>query len=483
MDVAKSLRKGVDTVPHLNASGKPGECRAWSCEPDLIAPTPRTPENRHEVRSRHKRRTEPGEISLHWGLKIPPRPDPGATYGMRNARGENVEENFRSGQKLGIAEYMQSRGESIYYSKIREPLGATYRRGHTLPEAGHSFGKALPRDEFDAKETIFPRDVTPDLPEDRERYKKTHQDYDPGETARRQYIWPDKIACDPHFRFGMQDQDSRLLRGQGVKGALTSRYADEAGYARTRVVKRTSEDHRQVANDQLGSARNMLQGEPPVPAGHAFGLKGPSDLISAAEAVRGFYSVEEQAPDHDLGRCALPGRRNFATRRPFGIPSVRTDVIAPPPERRSVANATNYGDDHSAFTLIYPSKFGYRGVKEADFIIRRPKDDLRALLMGAGYSIADEAMEEVWDVALQVYGDGQPLVSLEVFTAFLAHRMSTVGEQMHQSATEATMQRRVSENADIVTAVEPGAEVVHGKNESGTGEAEELEPVTEIAYG
>mmetsp|Transcript_154884 Transcript_154884/g.288863 ORF Transcript_154884/g.288863 Transcript_154884/m.288863 type:complete len:498 (-) Transcript_154884:58-1551(-) len=448
-DLTKSMRKGVDTAPHLMTGGKRGECPAWSCEPDIIVPTPRTPEGRAEIMQRHKRRTEAGEITVHWGLKGTPRPDPGDGYGVRSSRGENVEDNFRSGQKVGIAEYVNMRGESIYYSTTREPLGASYSRCHQLPDETKQqsfpgFGKALVRDDYDAKDTIFPRNVEPEKPEDSERYKQTHQNWEPGETASRKYVWPDKIVGDPHFRFGIRDQEGGSLQaGKGVKNVLNN--ATDEG---TRIVKQTSEVYRQVANDQLGTSRNMMQGEPPLPAGHAYGVKSSADQISASELVRGFYSVPEQGPDHDLGRCVMPGRRNFATRRPFGVPSVRTDVVAPAIEKRSVANSTNYGDDQGAFTLIYPSRFGCRGVSETDFKIRRPKQDISALLQGAGYQLPDELFEEIWNVAVQAFGDGRPLVSLEAYTAFLTDRMSS-GGQTQRSLGGGTTHRSVGDSADM----------------------------------
>lgn len=458
-DLTKSMRKGVDTVPHVMSSGKKGECPAWSCQPDIIVPTPRTPEGRAEIMQRHKRRTEAGEITVHWGLKGTPRPDPGDGYGVRSNKNENVEDNFRAGQKVGIAEYMNMRGESIYYSTSREPLGGSYLRGHQLPEqtkqrSFNGFGKALDRDEFDAKEAIFPRNVEPDKAEDSERYKRTHQNWEPGENASRKYVWPDKIVGDPHFRFGVHDQEQGSLQaGKGVKGVLSNANADEGGFPMTRVVKQTSEVYRQVANDQLGTTRNMMQGSPPVAASHAFGVKSSADQITAAELVKGFYTVPEQGPDHDLGRCVMPGRRNFHTRRPFGVPSVRTDVVAPPAEKRSVASSTNYGDDHDAFTLIYPSKLGSRGVSQADFHMRRPQHEIKALLGGAGYQLSDEEFEEVWNVAVQAFGDGMPAVSLEAIMYFLTERMSS-GAQTQRSLGGGTTHRSVSESADMASATE-----------------------------
>merc|ERR1719181_460619 len=55
--VMPSQKKGVDTVPHIPASGKKGEVEPWSSGSEMIMPTPRTPENANEVQKRHRRRT------------------------------------------------------------------------------------------------------------------------------------------------------------------------------------------------------------------------------------------------------------------------------------------------------------------------------------------------------------------------------------------------------------------------------------------
>lgn len=430
----KSFKKGVDTIPNVRASGKPGEVTPWSCAPEIIIPTPRTPDTYNEIQMKHKRRTGPGQITVHWGMKATTHPDPGEGYGVKSNKGENVEQVFRAGQKLGIAEYVQSRGESIYETVQKEPLGKAWCRGHVLPEETKQqvfkgFGKAMVLDNFDAKETIFPRYMQPEKAEDAERYKQTHGAYDPGEPISRKYEWPKAITGNQHFRYGVTDRapGGNLTSGDGAKTALTMDLEQDRSFPRTRVVDRTSENFRQVANDQLGTSRNMLQGRPPVAPGHAFGLKSGTDNIHAGELMRGFYTPSEQRPDVDLGKCTVKGRRNFHTKRPFGVPSVRHDLDAPPHHKRSIASATNYGDDHSAFGVIYPQKFGFRGVADNDFFTRRPADEMRSLLEGAGYKLEDQDFRMLWDDAVQAFGDDSPLVSLEVMLNILGHWMSVTG--------------------------------------------------------
>lgn len=451
--VLKSARKCVDTVPHIRASGKKGEIAPWLCEPNLILPSPSTPE-RNDVLNRHKKRTAPGEITVHWGLQTVTKPNPGDGYGIKSDKGDNVAQNFRSGQKLGIEEYMQSRGEAIYKSVQQEPLGASFIRGYKFPDdpMKRAFGKECPKDEFDAKECVFPKWADDDTDDNKERYKKTHGAYDPGEMISRKYEWPQKITANPHFRFGVTDAGpvGSLQNGVGAKSVLTMDKEIDNTLPRTRIGKKTAENFREVANDQLATSRNLLQGQPPVPAGHSFGLKSGADMTHAGELVRGFYSPEEQMPDSDLGKCTVKGRRNFQSRRPFGTPTVRLDLEAPPHHKRSVASCTNYGDDHDAYGLIYPEKFGHRGVSDTDFVQRRPPGDLRQLVEGAGYKLNDDQFQMLWDEGVRLFGDEEQLVSLEIYLALLADWMSQTGVPL-QSVKQTQDLSVTSQNMDVTS--------------------------------
>jgi hypothetical protein len=366
-------------------------------------------------------------------------------YGVSSNKGESAEQLFKAAQKLGIAEYVQSRGESVYETVRKEPLGKSWKRGYSMPEetaqpSFKGFGKEICLDEFSGKEIIFPRYMEPEREEDKEMYKRTHGAYEPGEPTSRKYDWPAKITRNEHFSFGVTDRtNGNFTSGDGAKTALTMDLDQGADghlqMPRTRIVDRVAESYRQVANDRLGTSRNMLQGRPPLPTGHAYGLKSGRDNTHAGELMRGFYTASEQRPDQDLGKCTLKGRRNFHTKRPFGVPSVRHDLDIPPTHKRSIASSTNYGDDHSAFTLLYPSKFGFRGVADSDFFARRPVDEMRSLLEGAGYTLEDQDFRMLWDEGVQMYGDEHELVSLEVMLNILGHWMSVTGVKPGQSVS------------------------------------------------
>ena len=173
-------------------------------------------------------------------------------------------QNFRAGQQFGVAEYLNTRAESIYHSSKYEPLGKPHVRGHIMPphlredsKSFAGFGKKIKRDD-DAKGIIYPAFMV-ESEDAKEMYKKTHAEWEPGESASRKYKWPTKITEDPHFRFGLADLSEVGLKIKGAKGAMNMEYNDGAAYPLTHIVDKTNEDFRYVATDQLGTTRNLLQ--------------------------------------------------------------------------------------------------------------------------------------------------------------------------------------------------------------------------------
>lgn len=95
----------------------------------------------------------------------------------------------------------------------------------------------------------------------------------------------------------------------------------------------------------------------------AFGASiTPADEWTAADCIRGNYSVEDQMPDADLGKSVSKGYRNFTTdpHRVFGVPTIRNDI--PAKAKASVADHQNYGNDADAASLLHPSRFAPIGV-------------------------------------------------------------------------------------------------------------------------
>ena len=60
--------------------------------------------------------------------------------------------------------------------------------------------------------------------------------------------------------------------------------------------------------------------------------------------------------------------------RPYGIPTVRTDLAAPRIKR--VSDHTNYGDGATAYELLYPTLLSLRGVYEEHLFCPRTKEEV-----------------------------------------------------------------------------------------------------------
>uniref|UniRef100_A0A672TJH8 EFHB C-terminal EF-hand domain-containing protein n=2 Tax=Strigops habroptila TaxID=2489341 RepID=A0A672TJH8_STRHB len=80
-----------------------------------------------------------------------------------------------------------------------------------------------------------------------------------------------------------------------------------------------------------------------------------------------------------------------------GVPSIHSDL--PAPRIRRLSDRTNYGDDASAYALLFPSVFSQKGVYEKDFLRTRPKAEIAGILRNIGVNISDERFEEIWKQA------------------------------------------------------------------------------------
>jgi len=392
--------------------------KAWPANMHCpIAPSPRTPE-RGALTERHRRRTQPGEMTVHWGLKSVSVPEPDQGYGLKATGGETVQQNFKSGQKSGVAEYRDTVGEAVYRSTSREPLGHGWVRGHALPEYTNSpgfqgFGRPSERCR-PAKEVISPRGVYPESEEVRAQYRRSHGSVEGGEVLTRNYNFP-SAATDPKFRFGSETAKDSSHQGHGVKAALSMDAGGEHHSVPSVVVGPLAVEHfRQATSNHLASPKNLC-------------MKGgdrnvPEDASTCGEVIRGRYPVDEQLPDRDLGRCIVEGRRNFLTRDPFGVPSVRTDRVAPPVEKRSIANFTNWGDCTGAVGVLSPGRLGTSGLEVSDFQAGRTFGELQDIFKGAGLSpFPPEVFQAACATGDEGSGDvGKPTASVEAVMAACA---------------------------------------------------------------
>jgi len=196
--------------------------------------------------------------------------------------------------------------------------------------------------------------------------------------------------------------------------ALAMDRADDGSMPKTRFIQRTSEDYRSVVHPKIAKTKNYQQGKVPVQPGHTFGIKSMSSEVTARSCILGYYGLNEQLPDQDLGRCIKPGRRNVtAESRAFGIPSVRADIPALPVEKRSLADCQNYGDEVGSQALLNPQRFDSQGVPDREYLLRRPKEEIKSLLEAAGYKFSDEDFDAIWTNAVDLFQDSIPRASLD----------------------------------------------------------------------
>eukprot|EP00931_Biecheleriopsis_adriatica_P120297 TRINITY_DN95411_c0_g1_i1.p1 TRINITY_DN95411_c0_g1~~TRINITY_DN95411_c0_g1_i1.p1 ORF type:complete len:511 (-),score=100.76 TRINITY_DN95411_c0_g1_i1:155-1621(-) len=376
-------------------------------QPEVYFPLPQTPINERKYR---RLSHGPGEINVHYGLKDQQLPSEDFRYGVRGQQGASTEQTMKAGMLLGVAAYQNEVAEMVYESRKKEPLGKPFKRGHSLKMLPEGFGNASGVPE-DGKEVIFPVAMKPDTEEIRQMYKYTHNNFNPGERIQRNYNWPHETK-DSTFRFGLGQ--GFVQEGVGARGVLNMDVDDDGTVRKTKLVQKSVEDYRNVCHPKVFLKSHAKQGAegPPIDPEYRFGIKSGVSDYTAASCIKGYYSLEEQLPDQDLGRCVKPGRRNVTTEtRAFGVPSVRTDIPAPPPGKRSCADTMSYGDECSAAALLNPQRFDNRGVPDRDFLIRRPKEELRSLVEACDVEGCD--FDTLWDESVVLFDDGLPLVSLD----------------------------------------------------------------------
>jgi hypothetical protein len=409
-----------DPIPKIQAAGKStavfDDSAAKDLQSEIFFPLPPTP----RTLQRFRRDYVPGTINHHWGYhdnKLPPK---NFAYGVQTNTGITAGKCLEAGKKEGIAEYVQMRGEQVYASTKREPLGVGINRGYNFPKAtedpefkyGYKFQDS---NQIPGKLVLFPRGVKPDDEATHERYVKTHGSYDPGEMIKRGYDWPadpkSGQQLDPkNFAFGLKDP---LGSADTAKSALTMDRNGDMTYPATRIVPLTAEAYREVAQDPLGRAKNDMQGPQPLPPDHAYGIKCVGSDTTVGDCLRGWYTREEQMAEFDLGKCQKVGRRNVPpeNNRAFGVPSIRVDKGKP--ARRSLADTFNYGDEAGASALLHPQRFELMGVPDEEFLLRRDREELKSILDCAG--IEAPHYEAIFPAAAQLFEDGQELVSLDAY--------------------------------------------------------------------
>jgi hypothetical protein len=305
----------------------------------------------------------------------------------------------------------------VYASTKREPLGKSFSRGHELPTAlvtGETpfgvQGEVKPTSS-QVKDLVFPIDsltMTGDAhgSSAHEMYIKTHGNYAPGQQRRRGYDWGASGIDPDTATFGGLDKEQYL---EGVAKALNP-LRDENNKAAAVIVHKSVEDFKSTNNDELGRVKNLGHGEKPSEE-HIYGV--PSRRFvewGAGRLLKGDYGEQEQAPDPDLGKSLRQGYRNqpdaVDPNRAFGVPCIRNDLPQRDANSKSVADNTNYGNEASAVSLIFPSAGAERGVVESDYVKPYDKVELQNFYASTGIPMDQEEFDSAFETACELDGAG-----------------------------------------------------------------------------
>ncbi|GMH38274.1 hypothetical protein BSKO_06158 [Bryopsis sp. KO-2023] len=343
---------------------------------------------------------EPGQTVRHWGVAADPVPK--GTFGVKSVslEGENVASYLKCYPETDLGQWLNDRKEHIYASAQGEPLGRSCNRGHRIPGGlgtARPFGILSGAQEKEAaclaRQITFP-DEDPEneeTPQAHELYVRSHGAYAPGEQRTRGYDWK-KTGVDPaRYTFGAVDKEDYR---DGVKKALNAEDPSVAGPPK--IIDKKVDDLLTTCTDVLGKPKIVRHGDRRFPEDMTFGnpsIKFQEDGVD--KLITGYYSLEEQQPDVDLGLTLREGWRNVAPDdKVFGVPTVRLDIPAPP--TRSVANMQNYGNDPDANQLIHPTGTAIRGVNEEHYLKGRTKEELRGLLLTSNVDLNDKEFEEIF---------------------------------------------------------------------------------------
>ena len=125
-------------------------------------------------------------------------------HGISSKKSESVGRCFP--RVTGFQSKLRDMDEEIYWSRKNEPLGRRKMTSNPLPPSTHVYGKVLP---VDGSVSDAFKGVPEETEPDRQLYKHTHRDFDPGEQVDRNYKWPHGV--DDTFAFGLRELKSQPI--------------------------------------------------------------------------------------------------------------------------------------------------------------------------------------------------------------------------------------------------------------------------------
>eukprot|EP00605_Chrysophyceae_sp_TOSAG23-4_P000249 GSChrysophyteH1.ASY1.ANO1.286.1 assembled CDS len=377
-------------VSHAGGGGDTKECLDFPERPG-------TPPEYAKYRKSTK--LAPGQRSAHYGLTDDlKKMNLGAeTFGIASDRGNgSASELINHNQLTALQRMNKEKAEKVYVGAAREPLGRSIDRGNHLPDkftiGKAPFGRPGALASERAKTIIWP-EVNAEQIEGEEIYKRSHNNYAPGEQKNRGYKW----YVDPvTTRFGVGGKNIAL---NGVSKDVAE-VLSGAGETKSIINTKQVEDFRNMG-DMLGKTKNLGQNSSVRPFETAYGRSAASGRAGgwgAAQVIKGQYTLKQQLPDHDLGKSITPGFRNISLEdRAFGCPSIRTDLPKGDPMKRSVSDSQNYGDDVPAQDLISPPAFSDMALEPTAFMATKGPSEIRSLFSKININLEDEVFEALWN--------------------------------------------------------------------------------------
>eukprot|EP00762_Andalucia_godoyi_P002408 ANDGO_02659.mRNA.1 hypothetical protein GUITHDRAFT_149904 len=431
---------GKDTVPHMSAAGfVPRKTTAEESVSGCLSPNAASAEVPDQLkRFSRTANSDPGKQMVHYG-KAYDAPPPDIRFGMPNIRDGSAKDSLNPDPLSTVSGMLQQETEKRAYKSVHtEPLGRSITRDYNYPREikenpQFSFGVTSRRSDS-AKEALYPlhpsqESASEAMQRTHAMYTRTHGDYEAGEQKHRGYNW-EAAGVDPSsFSFGSTAANPTR---NGVHQALHADEVTEAnGSQASHIVDARVEAMRRTKKGGLGEIRPLGATSPNVvqDPDFVFGLpSGGAKSDPAKESHVGDciqYSQQQLEQDlrkdaHTLGkpiaRGLRPGEVREVTvdpRRSFGVPSVRRDI--PMPRMKSVADNSNYGNEPDARSVVFPPKYGERGVFEEDFAQPRTKSELFSIV-NIAFGTETAEFDALFDETLSSLGKSSAdRVSVEQF--------------------------------------------------------------------
>jgi hypothetical protein len=301
---------------------------------------------------------DPGVISGRWPVPCEvPNSHKNIAFGFKTEKHESVATVWEVPPRSELGQYMVDKKESIYASVRTEPVG----KAPVVIAAPPAYTQSPDFPGFGRK-SDDPEGLTKVMQPDGTFYGTTTQNSTRQEEEqiskprRLGYDWQKCGIPNPdHHSFGKPCGSSLHpdTRNTGVYLALNE---CENSDISTKIGLKRVEDHKMHQHEALGKVKNQTLQDEAFNSGIAFGSKAKGDVYTAKDIIQGWYALEDQMPDPNIGAVRKnPGSMGPPPpERTFGLASVRTDKV--PPKRRNVADHTNYGDETGANSIIFPAR-------------------------------------------------------------------------------------------------------------------------------